>query len=119
MEIRTKRIYDGTSESDGQRILVDRLWPRGVSKESARLHSWVKELAPSDDLRRWYGHDHDRWDEFRRLYFAELDAQPEAVKRLLDGLEQPVVTLLFSSKELELNNATALKQYLEQRIGSA
>lgn len=115
MALRIKRIYDAPSDGDGQRILVDRLWPRGISKDAAQLHSWVRELAPSDELRKWYAHEPEKWPEFRRRYFAELDAQPEAVERLLDSLEQPVVTLLFSSKELELNNAAALREYLQKK----
>lgn len=115
MELRTKRIYAEASEEDGRRVLVDRLWPRGVSKERARLDAWAREIAPSDELRTWYAHQPEKWDEFRRRYFAELDERPEAVKKLRRELGSGTATLLFSSKEEELNNATALAEYLEGR----
>jgi len=118
MEIRIRRIYEEPAEGDGLRVLVDRLWPRGLSRERAVLDLWVRDLAPSDDLRRWYGHDPDKWDGFRRRYFTELDGQPQAVAELEDALaDSPVVTLLFGSREEKLNNATALREYLHQRQG--
>jgi uncharacterized protein YeaO (DUF488 family) len=113
MQIQVKRIYEAPSVQDGQRILVDRLWPRGLSKKMAKLHSWAKHVAPTDELRRWYQHDPNKWPEFKRRYFAELDANAIAVRNLVASFEEPVVTLLFSSKEPRLNNAVALKQYLE------
>ena len=115
MNLRTKRIYAGHSPSDGQRILVDRLWPRGVSKANAHVDFWAKSVAPSHDLRRWYQHDPDKWDEFRRRYFAELDANPSGLAELRGHLGRGTVTLLFSSKEEHLNNASALREYLESR----
>jgi uncharacterized protein YeaO (DUF488 family) len=124
MEIRTRRIYDdlageaggGDTASGGFRVLVDRLWPRGVSKQRAALDLWVRDLAPSDELRRWYGHDAEKWDEFRRRYFAELDSNPDAVADLEAALaSHPVVTLLYSSREERLNNAAALAEYLVAR----
>jgi len=116
MRIRTKRVYDKPASTDGRRILVDRLWPRGLAKDEARVHHWARSVAPSDELRRWYQHDPDKWDAFRRRYFAELDAKPEAVAELRDAMAEAggrTVTLLFASKEEALNNATALREYLE------
>ena len=114
MKIQIKRIYDPPAASDGRRILVDRIWPRGVSKEAAALDAWVKAAAPSDDLRRWYRHDPALWPKVRERYFAELDATPEAVDALRRELVDGVNTLLFAAKETRLNNADALREYLER-----
>jgi uncharacterized protein YeaO (DUF488 family) len=111
--IRTKRVYEPASKSDGQRFLVDRLWPRGVKKEALKLEAWLRDVAPSDQLRHWYSHDPAKWKEFRRRYFAELKSQPEAVQALVDAARTGDVTLLYSSRVAELNNAEALKEYLE------
>lgn len=111
--IRTKRIYETPESGDGRRILIDRLWPRGVSKQAARIDYWAKSVAPSHALRRWYAHEPDRWPEFRRRYFAELDANPEGMEALRAQLRGRTVTIVFSSKEERLNNATALREYLE------
>lgn len=113
MRVRTKRIYDGSAASDGRRILVDRLWPRGVTKADAGIDFWAKAIAPSNELRRWYGHDPDKWDEFRQRYFGELDGNPDGVAELRAQLGKGTVTFIFSSKETRLNNASALKEYLE------
>ena len=112
MRVRTKRIYDRPEPADGQRILVDRLWPRGISKASAHIDYWAKAVAPSTPLRHWYDHDPAKWKDFRRRYFAELDANPAAVTDLRRHLGKGTVTLLYSSKEERLNNASALQQYL-------
>jgi uncharacterized protein YeaO (DUF488 family) len=112
LRIRTKRVYEPPASSDGRRILVDRLWPRGVAKAAAGIHFWAKAVAPSHELRRWYQHAPAKWPEFRRRYFAELDANPAGVAELRDHLGRGVVTLLFGSKEMMLNNATALAEYL-------
>ncbi len=109
-----KRVYEPVSPGDGSRFLVDRLWPRGVKREALRLTGWIKEVAPSNELRNWYGHDPERWPEFQRRYFAELDRMPETWKPLLEAGRTGTVTLLFGSRELNLNNATALKIYLER-----
>ena len=109
-----KRIYDPPAPADGRRVLVDRLWPRGLSKPAARVDFWAREIAPSTALRQWYGHDPAKWDEFRRRYFKELDAQPAAVAELRAQLGTGRATLLFSSKEPRLNNATALVEYLSR-----
>ena len=103
-------------EADGHRILVDRLWARGVSKEKAKVDLWAKEIAPSTGLRRWYGHDPVRWTEFKTRYFAELEANPEKVEKFLAEVEAGMVTFLYSSKEERLNNAVALKEYIESKI---
>ncbi|HWZ27993.1 MAG TPA: DUF488 family protein [Gemmatimonadales bacterium] len=115
MKLRTKRVYDPPKAGDGRRILVDRLWARGLSKASARIDFWAKAIAPSTRLRQWYGHDPDKWNEFRRRYFAELDANADGVAELRAHLGKGTVTLLFSSKEARLNNASALREYLEAK----
>ncbi|HEV8577491.1 MAG TPA: DUF488 domain-containing protein [Thermoanaerobaculia bacterium] len=112
MALRIKRVYDPPSPSDGLRILVDRLWPRGVKKEDAALDRWDRDIAPSDGLRKEFGHDHSRWEEFKSRYFAELDANPEPVKRIAAETRKGTVTLLFAARDTERNNAVALREYL-------
>jgi len=116
MAIRIKRVYDPRDAGDGRRILVDRLWPRGLSKENARLYYWAREISPSDALRQWYGHDPDKWPEFKSKYFAELDANPDGFAELLRQMGEGTVTFLFSSKEPRLNNAFALREYVESEL---
>ena len=116
MEIKIKRAYDSLRDDDGYRILVDRLWPRGISKAKAQLDFWPKELAPSNELRRWYGHDPEKWSEFKSRYFAELDDNQEFVNQLLEYIDRGTVTFIYSSKEQRLNNAVALKEYVESSI---
>ena len=113
MRLRTKRVYAKAERLDGRRILIDRLWPRGLSKEDATIDFWAKSVAPSHELRRWYGHEHSKWDEFRRRYHAELKANPEGLAEVRAHFGASTATLLFGSKEEELNNATALREYLE------
>ena len=115
MKLRTKRIYEEPAKADGRRILVDRLWPRGLSKANAKIDFWARAISPSNELRRWYQHDPSKWDEFRRRYFAELDANPSGVAELRSQLVGAKVTILFGSKEERLNNAAALVEYLEAR----
>lgn len=117
MLIRTRRVYEPPSPADGVRVLVDRLWPRGLAKSSARLDCWAKPCAVSHELRRWYQHDPEKWEEFRRRYYAELDANPAGVAELLEHVGSGPVTLLYGSKEAERNNATALREYLQERVG--
>lgn len=117
--IRTKRVYEPVSPEDGLRFLVERLWPRGLKKESLRLDAWVREVAPSTELRRWFGHDPAKWDEFRRRYRAELEAHPDAWRVLLDAARQGPVTLLYSAHDVTHNNAVALQDYLVEKLRSA
>jgi uncharacterized protein YeaO (DUF488 family) len=114
--IKVKRVYEAASRSDGKRFLVDRLWPRGIKKEGLMLKAWLKDVAPSDELRHWYSHDPAKWKEFRKRYFGELKAKPEALEPLLEAAPQGDLTLLYSARVTELNNAVALKEYLESEL---
>ncbi len=115
MRFQSKRIYEPADPNDGRRILIDRLWPRGISKQRAAVDYWAREIAPSNELRRWYRHEPSRWPDFRRRYFAELDANPEGVEALERELAKGLNTILFASKEEKLNNAAARILYLEAR----
>ena len=114
MAIKVKRVYDKPSKEDGSRILVDRLWPRGVSKKDASIDIWMKDIAPSNELRKWFNHDPAKWDQFKTRYFSELDDKSELVKELLSRATKGTLTLVFSAKEERYNNAGALKEYLEK-----
>ena len=114
MKIRTKRVYDPPMKDDGYRVLIDRLWPRGLSKANARIDFWARSIAPSTELRRWYQHDPAKWPEFQRRYDEELDANPDGLSELRASVRGKTVTLLFGSKETKRNNATSLKAYLER-----
>ncbi|HEX7380987.1 MAG TPA: DUF488 family protein [Nevskiaceae bacterium] len=114
--IRIKRAYDAPAADDGVRILIDRLWPRGVTKQAARIDHWVKTLAPSTELRKWFNHDPAKWVEFQKRYGAELDARPEAVGELLDLCRDRAVTLVFSARDTIHCNAAFLKPYLEKLL---
>jgi uncharacterized protein YeaO (DUF488 family) len=111
--IRLKRVYEPESRDDGARHLVERLWPRGVRKTSLHIDGWLKDAAPSTELRKWFAHDPAKWQEFRRRYFAELDRAPEAWAPLAHSR---TVTLLYSSHDSEHNNAVALKDYVEHHF---
>ena len=113
--IKIKRIYDAPTPDDGIRILVDRLWPRGVSKEKAKVDLWLRETAPSNELRKWYGHDPKKWAEFRKRYFSDLDTKRELVNQIVQKTKEGDVTLLYSSKEEKLNNAVALKEHISKK----
>jgi len=113
MNIKLKRAYEAPQEDDGFRILVDRLWPRGVSRDSAGIDLWLKEIAPIDDLRKWFAHDPEKWAEFRDRYVRELNHHPEVVEELRTHVHQGTVTLVYGAKDQEHNNAVALKEYLE------
>ena len=115
-ELRLKRIYQPPSSADGHRVLVERLWPRGVSKQAARLDDWLKEIAPSPELRRWYGHQPERWPEFQKRYRAELAGNSELVDQLISRLEAGDVTLLFAAKDEARNSAVLLKSVIESRL---
>jgi uncharacterized protein YeaO (DUF488 family) len=114
--IATRRVYDAPSARDGRRVLVDRLWPRGLSKEAARLDEWARDAAPSDELRRWFHADPSRWGEFRRRYLAELKAHREALRPLAERARRGRVTLLYARSAAERNHATVLAEYL-RRLG--
>ena len=118
MDIRIKRAYSAAAD-DGTRVLVDRLWPRGVSKEKAHLDLWLKEIAPSTELRKWFHHDPTLWDEFRQRYVHELENNPEAVSRLSALVHDGRVTLIYGARDEEHNEAVVLKEYLERLGGSA
>jgi len=112
--IKLERVYDKTSSADGKHYLVERLWPRGIKKTSLHLDGWIKDAAPSTELRKWFSHDPEKWEEFRRKYFVELDRAPETWEPILQAARKNNVTLLYSSHDTEHNNAVALKQYLDQ-----
>ena len=112
-----KRAYDAVSNDDGQRFLVERLWPRGVKKDALAIAGWPKDVAPSTSLRKWFSHDPAKWNEFRRCYFAELDMHRDALRPLLDAAKHGDITLVYSSHDIDHNNAVALKQYLERKCG--
>ena len=117
--IKIKRIYDPPAEDDCFRILVDRLWPRGLSKEKGNVDLWLKEIAPSNELRKWYSHDLKKWAEFKKEYFKDLDMKGELVNQIVQKMKKGDVTLVYSSKEEKINNAVALKEYIEkQKKGS-
>ena len=113
MVIKLKRIYDAPEKQDGLRILVDRLWPRGISKEQAKVDVWAKEIAPSDELRKWFSHDRTKWEEFKRRYFEELKSNGEGVKTLADEIMVRPVTFVFAAKDEEFNNAVALSEFMQ------
>ncbi len=117
MEIGVRRVYEEPGRDDGVRVLVDRLWPRGLRRETAAIDHWWRELAPSDTLRRWFGHDPARWDGFRTRYAAELDARPEALAAARkDVAGAPRITLLFAARDEAHNNAVALRDYLRRSL---
>lgn len=110
-----KRVYEKPDEGDGIRVLVDRLWPRGLKKEGARIDHWMKEIAPSDDLRKWFAHKEERWQEFKSRYFEELKEKKDLLKQLIDLGKNKKVTLLYGAKDTEKNNAQALLELLKKR----
>jgi uncharacterized protein YeaO (DUF488 family) len=113
--VRVKRVYDAPSTGDGVRVLVDRLWPRGLPRAEAAIDLWLKDLAPSAALRRWFAHDVRKWNDFRRRYAEELDGKPRNVAALRGAVRRGVVTLLFAAKDTARNNAVALQEYLGAR----
>jgi uncharacterized protein YeaO (DUF488 family) len=115
--IKIKRIYQAPAVGDGFRILVDRLWPRGLSKEKAKVDLWLRDISPSNELRKWYGHDPAKWGEFKKKYFQEIKDRRDEFDLLLQKTREGTVTFLFSSQEEKLNNATALKEFVERKIG--
>jgi uncharacterized protein YeaO (DUF488 family) len=115
MELHIKRVYETPEKADGQRILVDRLWPRGLTKEKAKIDLWLKDIAPSTELRKWFGHDPEKWKEFRKRYGAELKKNAESVSLLKDQMKKGPVTLVYGAKDEEHNDAFFLKEYLSGR----
>jgi uncharacterized protein YeaO (DUF488 family) len=112
--IQLKRVYDPPGPEDGARFLVERLWPRGIRKENLHYDAWIRDAAPSTELRKWFGHDPSKWAEFWRRYFAELETRSEALEPIRKAMRRGKVTLLFSSHDQEHNNAAALKTFLEK-----
>jgi uncharacterized protein YeaO (DUF488 family) len=110
--VRTKRIYDSSSKDDGFRILVDRLWPRGMSKEKANVDFWLKDIAPSNELRKWFAHDEKKWDAFKHSYYEELAQKANLINFIVEKARHGNVTLIYGAKDERLNNAVALKEYL-------
>lgn len=111
--IALKRVYETAEVNDGKRFLIERLWPRGIKKTALKYDAWIKEAGPSHELRRWFSHDPARWEEFRRRYFAELDSKSGVLEPIAKAAAEAQVTLLYSSRDTEHNNAVALKEYLE------
>lgn len=117
MEIKLKRIYEPAEKNDGYRILADRIWPRGVSKEEAQIDWWDKDIAPSTKLREWFGHIPERFKEFKEEYIHELDTNPDSIKEILDVIEKhPTVTLVYAAKDTQHAHVVVLKEYLEEEI---
>jgi uncharacterized protein YeaO (DUF488 family) len=112
--IQIKRVYDKPDKADGLRLLVDRVWPRGLTKKETRIDDWLKEIAPSTALRKWFGHDPARWKEFKKRYANELNNQRERVEQLVREAKKQTVTLVFGAKDIEHNNAVALKEHIEK-----
>ena len=115
MDIRIKRVYEAPSPDDGTRVLVDRLWPRGLTKDKARVDLWLKEAAPSTELRKWFNHEPAKWAEFQQRYRQELALQPAAIERLGELIDNGPVTLLFGAKEERFNDAVALREFMLAR----
>jgi len=117
-KLQVKRVYEAPARADGCRVLVDRVWPRGLTKDAARLDAWVKDVAPSGELRKWFGHEPSKWASFKRKYFRELDRQEGALDELMGACSGRTLTLLFGAKDSAHNNAVALKEYLDGRTTS-
>ncbi|MDD5038801.1 MAG: DUF488 domain-containing protein [Dehalococcoidales bacterium] len=117
--IKVKRVYEPPEPDDGARFLVDRIRPRGVKKDRLKMDFWLKDIAPSDTLRKWFAHDPAKWDEFRRRYSVELDANPQSWQDILVIAREEDITLLYGAREPRYNNAVALKEYLKRQLGSS
>jgi uncharacterized protein YeaO (DUF488 family) len=116
VSLQVKRVYDSPASKDGYRVFVDRLWPRGISKASLKADEWMKDIAPSNELRLKFHHDESRGEEFKKDYFKELDNHPDLVEQLIRKSRAGTLTLLFAAKDVEHNNAVALKNYLERKL---
>ncbi len=117
--LKLKRAYERGTQADGTRILVERLWPRGLSKKTLHVDAWLKDVGPSTELRQWFSHDPDKWSTFRARYFRELDSRPEAWRPIVSAARRGTVTLVYSSRDTEHNNAVALKDYLQAKTRRA
>lgn len=115
MHIIIKRVYETPSKEDGNRILIDRLWPRGLTKEKAKIDLWLKEIAPTTELRKWFGHDPSKWTEFQKRYVAEIKKNVAVTSQLEKQLKKGKVTLVYGAKDEEHNDAVVLKEYLEKK----
>ena len=113
--INIKRVYDDKSDDDGYRVFIDRLWPRGVKKEDAHFEEWLKDLAPTTELRKWFDHDPERFDEFRKRYKKELQDHKEELEKLRNKANSEKITLLYAAKDEEMNNAVVMKEVLEEK----
>ncbi len=113
LSINVKRAYEKSSRDDGFRVLIDRLWPRGISKKDAKIDYWAKEVAPSTELRKWFSHDPEKWSEFKKRYFKELGKHQQEISFIIKKAAENKVTLVFGSKEEKFNNAAALSEYLQ------
>lgn len=118
-QVYRKRIYQAAAKGDGKRVLIERLWPRGVSKTAAAVDIWLREIAPTPELRKWFGHDPTRWQEFQRRYRKELDDNPEVVDQLLALAARHVVTLVYAARDGPGNSAMVLQAYLQERLQHA
>jgi uncharacterized protein YeaO (DUF488 family) len=114
--LKIKRVYESATASDGVRFLVERLWPRGMKKEKLDMKAWLKDLAPSQSLRRWYAHEPVKWKEFQQRYRAELEGNPDALSPILEAAKRGDVTLLYSARDTEHNSALVLKSFLEEHM---
>jgi uncharacterized protein YeaO (DUF488 family) len=114
--LKLKRAYDPVSKTDGTRLLVERLWPRGLSKAKLHVDEWLKDVGPSTELRKWFSHDPEKWSRFRTRYFRELDSQPNAWRPILSAARRGRVTLVYSSHDEQHNNAVALQDYLRAKL---
>jgi uncharacterized protein YeaO (DUF488 family) len=115
MQISTKRAYEKPGKQDGMRVLVDRIWPRGIGKDEAHIDRWLKDVAPTTELRKWFNHEPQKWKEFKNKYFQELEGKSEALEELLEMVHGGRITLVYGAKDQQHNNAIALKEYLENR----
>ncbi|MCS7284368.1 MAG: DUF488 domain-containing protein [Hydrogenobacter thermophilus] len=116
--IKLKRVYEPPSESDGRRVLVERLWPRGVKKEEAKIHIWMKDIAPSHQLRRWFSHDPEKFEEFKERYIKELESKEDLLLKLVDEARRDTLTLIYSAKDENHNSAVVLKEVIEKILTS-
>jgi uncharacterized protein YeaO (DUF488 family) len=117
MDVHIKRAYEKAANADGQRVLLDRMWPRGVKKEDARIHYWAKDLAPSTELRKWFGHDPERWTEFKKRYLAEIRANKDGLSALRNELKGATrLTLVYGARDEEHNNAVVMADYLKKHL---